>query len=63
MNADQFARWLRQQGVEISTQSGSGHRDLRNPANGKRSVLPFHGGRKQLGKGIMEQIKKDLELK
>jgi mRNA interferase HicA len=29
----------------------------------RASVLPMHGGNKQLGKGLMESIKKQLGLK
>ncbi|MCB9958207.1 MAG: addiction module toxin, HicA family [Rhodospirillaceae bacterium] len=52
MNASQVARWLRKQGIEISNEGKGGHRALKNPANGKRSVLPTHGGAKQLGTGL-----------
>ncbi|WP_041795135.1 hypothetical protein [Pararhodospirillum photometricum] len=63
MNTDQFERWLKNQGVLVDTKKGTGHKDLLNPANGKRSILPTHGGRKQLGTGLVERIKKDLGLK
>ncbi len=63
MNADQFERWLRKQGIEVQAKKGSGHKLLKNPANGKLSEIPKHGGRKQLGTGLMEKIKKDLGLK
>lgn len=62
MNADQFARYLKKLGIEIRNRSGGGHRDLFNPANGKWSQMPTHGGRKQLGTGLMKKIKKDLGL-
>lgn len=63
MNSDQFERWLRKQGIEVRTKKGGGHKFLINPANGKVSEIPTHGGRKQLKKGLMEGIKKDLGLK
>ncbi len=63
MNASQFERWLRKQGIEVKTQNGTGHKTLKNPATGQRSTLPTHGGRKQLKTGLMEAIKKDLGLK
>lgn len=64
LNTDQFARWLRKQGIEIyPKKGGDGHRDLYNPATGKWSQLPTHGGRKQLGTGLMQAIKKQLGLK
>ena len=63
MNSDQFGRWLKKQGVEItSKKSGGGHRALHNPANGKISELPTHGGSKQLRTSTMEKIKKELGL-
>ena len=31
--------------------------------NGLRSVVPMHGSRKELEKGLVEAIKKDLGLK
>ena len=64
MNSDQAERWLKKRGiVVIPRKGGGGHKDLENPANGLTSVLPTHGGRKQLGKGLFERIKKDLGLK
>ena len=64
MNSDQFARWLKKQGVEITKKkSGGGHRALYNPANGKISELPVHGGTKQLRTSTMEKIKRELGLK
>ncbi len=64
MNSRQAERWLRKQGIIVFPQrSGTGHKGLFNPVNGKVSELPMHGSRKQLGKGITEKIKKDLGLK
>lgn len=64
MNCDQFERVLRRRGIKVFPQrSGSGHKDLFNPANGRWSVLPFHGGRKQLGTGLTRKIERDLGLR
>lgn len=63
MNSSQFERWLKKQGIVIETMKGTGHKRLYNPANGRTSILPTHGGRKQLKTGLMEGIKKDLGLK
>lgn len=63
MNSDQFARYLKKQGIEVISKQGTGHRDLYNPANGKWSQIPTHGGRKQLGTGLINKILKDLGLK
>ena len=62
MNSDQFERWLKKRGVEVRSMQGTGHKRLNNPANGRTSILPKHGGRKQIGTGLMERIKKDLGL-
>ncbi|MEI8393116.1 MAG: type II toxin-antitoxin system HicA family toxin [Rhodospirillaceae bacterium] len=63
MNSDQFARLLMKQGVKVLDKEGSGHKDLFNPANGRWSQIPTHGGRKQLGTGLVNKIMKDLGLK
>lgn len=64
MNSDQFARHLKKLGIKvIANPSGDGHKDLYNPATDKWSQLPTHGGRKQLGTGLMNVIKKQLGLK
>lgn len=62
MNSGQFERWLKKQGIEVKTSGATGHRKLYNPRNGKFSVMPTHGGAKQLGRGLIEKIKKDLGL-
>lgn len=63
MNGDQFERWPRKQGIVIETKHGTGHKVVRNPGNGSKSVIPTHGGRKQLGTGLVQKILKDLGLK
>ena len=63
MNSDQFARWLKDQGIVITTKKGTGHKALFNPATGLITDLPTHGGSKQLPKGTVEGIKKKLGLK
>ena len=60
MNSDQFQRYLRQQGATFEPGKG-GHKIVR--LNGLTSVVPTHGGSKQLGTGLMNKIKKDLGLK
>jgi mRNA interferase HicA len=62
MNTNQFRRWLAQRGCSFeSKRSGSGHLIVR--LGDRKSELPMHGGNKQLGKGLIEKIKKDLGLK
>ena len=60
MNTNQFRNWLRKQGCTFERGRG-GHVIVRR---GKRkSILPTHGRRRQLGTGLMDKIKKDLGLK
>jgi mRNA interferase HicA len=57
MNAGQSRRYLAKQGCTFEPGKG-GHLIVRR--DGKMSVLPQHGGKKQLGTGLMKAIKKDL---
>jgi mRNA interferase HicA len=60
MNSNQFRAWLRKRGCRFEKGKG-GHVVVRH---GKlKSILPTHGGRKQLGKGLISKIKKDLGLR
>jgi mRNA interferase HicA len=62
MNAAEFRKWLAARGCAFEThRGGSGH--VRVLLGEKRSILPMHGGRKELGTGLVEKIKKDLWLK
>lgn len=63
MNSSQFLRWLKKHRIEIGEADSQNHVTLYNPATGKTSSLPRHGGRQQLKKGLMEGIKKQLRLK
>jgi mRNA interferase HicA len=60
MNSDQFRRYLARQGCTFEPGKG-GHLIVRR--GDKRSVLPQHGGRKELGTGLTNAILKDLGLK
>ncbi len=60
MTPGQFKRWLAKQGCNFETGKG-GHLIVR--LGDKMSVLPMHGSRKEIGKGLENRIKKDLELK
>jgi mRNA interferase HicA len=62
VNSREFKRWLAAQGCTFeSKKSGSGHLIVRR---GKRkSELPMHGGKKELGLGLVNKIKSDLGLK
>ena len=60
MNSDQFRRFLARQGCTFEPGKG-GHLIVRR--GDKMSVLPQHGGKKQLGTGLMKAIEKQLGLK
>lgn len=62
MNSDQFRRWLLKQGCTIEEPRGKGAHVLVRLGD-RFTVLPTHGGRKQLGTGLMAKVKKDLGLK
>jgi mRNA interferase HicA len=63
LNSSQFERELKKLGIQVISKQGTGHKDLYNPANGRWSQMPTHGGRKQLGTGLINKIRKDLGLK
>ena len=56
----QFKRWLANQGCSFSAGKG-GHLKVRR--NDLSSVLPMHGSNKEMGRSLVEKIKKDLGLK
>jgi mRNA interferase HicA len=61
MNSNQFKAWLSQQGCTFETKSGgSGHLVVR--LGHRRSEIPMHGS-KELKKGLVEGVKKQLGLK
>ena len=64
MLTDSFAvvrRWLIKQGAEFTAhRSGSSH--YRVTLNGKSTIFPDHGN-KEIGKGLVETIKKQLGIK
>jgi mRNA interferase HicA len=61
VNSNEFKRWLAKQGCSFKSHSGgSGH--LTVTKDGKSTQLPMHG-KKELGKGLIESIKKQLGLK
>jgi mRNA interferase HicA len=59
MNSDQAKRFLAQKGCTFEKGKG-GHQIVRR--GDKTSVLPMHGGRKQIGTGLWNRILKDLGL-
>jgi mRNA interferase HicA len=56
----EFKRWLEKQGCAFESGKG-GHLKVR--LGPRFSVLPMHGSKKEIGKGLAEKIKKDLSLK
>lgn len=60
MNSGQAKRHLAKKGATFAPGKG-GH--LIVTLNGRRSVLPQHGGSKELGKGLWQAILKQLEIK
>lgn len=62
MNSKEFQRWLKKQGCTFEThKGGSGHLTVKR--GDRRTEMPVHGSRKELGKGLLNKIKKDLGLK
>ena len=62
MDARELKKWLAKQGcIFEGKRGGSGHLVVINPSNGRRSELPMHS-RKELGKGLVQTIKKQLDL-
>jgi mRNA interferase HicA len=53
----EFKRWLEKQGVTFGTMKGS---HVKIFLNGRHSILPMHS--KDLGKGLVATIKKQLGL-
>jgi mRNA interferase HicA len=62
MNAPELKKLLASRGCTFETKKGgSGHIVVK--LAGKRTELPMHGSRKELGKGLVHRILKDLGLK
>jgi mRNA interferase HicA len=59
MTSAQFKRWLSRQGCTFEPGKG-GHLIVRR--DDKSSVMPMHGSGKELGKGLVMKIRKDLGL-
>lgn len=58
VKSSEFKRWLAKHGVTFGEQKGS---HLKLYFNGRQSILPIHF--KELGKGLVESIKKQLGLR
>lgn len=61
MNSAELKRWLAKQGCTFEPhRGGSGHLIVR--LGERRTDLPMHGSRKELGPGLVRKIKKELGL-
>jgi len=58
VKGSEFKRWLAKQGATFEPGKGS---HLKVFLKGKQSILPMHS--KEIGKGLAEEIKKQLGLK
>jgi mRNA interferase HicA len=62
MNANERKRWLRRRGCTFEIHQGrGGHLTVRR--YGRKTQLPMHGGKRELGTGLVNKIKRDLGLK
>jgi len=62
MNSAELRRYLAGRGCTFEThKGGSGHVTVRR--GDRKSQIPMHGSRKELGKGLVNKILKDLGLK
>lgn len=62
VNLEQFIRFLREQHKVQIVNKGGRHPKLAILGT-RKAVVPTHGGRKQLGKGLMKSIMRDLGIK
>jgi mRNA interferase HicA len=60
MASAQFKRWLAKQGCTFEPAKG-GHLGVH--LGTRKSVLPMHGSSKELGTGLVNDIKKQLGLR
>jgi mRNA interferase HicA len=62
VNGAELKKFLAARGCTFeSHKAGSGHLTVRR--SGRKSQLPMHGSRKELGKRLINKILKDLDLK
>jgi len=60
VTSSQFKKWLARQKCQFLSMK-SGH--LKVTRGSRVSYIPMHGSGKELGKGLVESVKKDLGLK
>ena len=62
MNAKELRRFLSAKGCTFTAhRGGSGHVTVIR--GNRKSQIPMHGGRKELGTGLVKKILKDLGIK
>lgn len=62
MNSAELRKYLAARGCTFEThKGGSGHVTVR--LGDRKTQMPMHGSRKELGKGLVNKILKDLGLK
>ena len=62
MKSSEFKKLLEKHGCTFHTyRGGSGHVTVRR--GNKKSVMPMHGSRHELGTGLVNKILKDLDIK
>ena len=62
MRAQELKKLLAEKGCTFEThKGGSGHLTVRR--GDRKTQLPMHGGRKELGTGLVNKILKNLALK
>jgi mRNA interferase HicA len=49
--------------MQVRDPQGGGSHLIRRGLGNRKSQLPMHGSRKELGRGLIAKIKKDLGLK
>lgn len=59
MKYSEFKKWLEERGARFEARKGS---HMMVYLNGKKTIFPNQGS-KEIGKGLVEKIKKDLGLK
>jgi mRNA interferase HicA len=62
MNSAELIKLLKKHGCTFEThRGGSGHQTVRR--GDRKTVIPVHGASKELGKGLVRTILKQLDIK
>lgn len=61
MSYSEFRKWLKDRGATFQAHKG-GSSHYRVTLNGKTTIFPDHGS-KEIGKGLVQTIKKQLGIK